>query len=132
MSYNTRDKKPLKTYGIEWVAIPFSFIPNITASTSSPLVANVVGPVTVSWTATGVYHCALQGGYPQMVLPSVFMESALKGAYALDSQNVSGTGGTFQIRAYTGGTTTQVNFTATTSVQRVHGMVLVQASSYTR
>ncbi len=60
------------------------------------------------------------------------MESALKGAYALDAQNVSASAGTFQIRAYTGGTTTQVNFTATTSVQRVHGVIYQQASSYTR
>lgn len=132
MGANTRDKKPLKTYGIEWVAIPFSFVPNVSDSTASPAAANVVGPVNVSWTATGVYHVALQGGYPRMTVPSVQQETALKGLFQLDVTNVNATAGTFQIRAYTQATTTLINFTATTSVQKVHGLIFAQASSYTR
>ncbi len=133
MPFNFRDRKPLRAYGQDWVAIPFSFIPNTSDSTGNPATATIVGPVNVSWTATGVYHVAIKGGgFPQMTVPSVQQETALKGLFQLDVTNVNAAAGTFQIRAYTQATTTLINFTATTSAQRVHGTILAQASSYTR
>lgn len=133
MGSNTRDRKPVRAYGIEWVITPFSFIPNSSASTSNPTAANIVGPVTVSWTATGKYVVQLNGGSPASVVagpPAV--ETVLPGLFQADWQNVTSTSGQFTMRVYTAATTTLINFTATTSAQRVHGVIMQQASSYTR
>lgn len=133
MAYNPRDRKPLRTYGIEWVAVPFSFVPNASDSTANPAAANIVGPVNVSWTATGKYVVTLKGGAPNAVMAGTpLVETALKGLFQMDAENVTATTGSFTIRAYTFATTTLINFTATTSVQKVHGVILQQASSYTR
>lgn len=132
MAANFRDKKPLRTYGIEWVATPFSFIPNVSDSTVSPLTTDVVGPVNVSWTATGLYHVAVKGGAPRAFLGGLVLNTSATGRYQIDATNVNATNGTFQIRAYTQATTTLVNFAATTAVQVVSGVLWQQASSYTR
>ncbi len=136
---NIRDPKPLKTPGIEWRVFPFSFVPNVSNSTASPAVENVFGPVNVSWTATGTYRVQLQNagsagaaGAPRMIVMPPGVETTLKGLFQVDVTNVNMTQGFFDIKAYTFATTTVINFTATTSVQRVSGQVWLQASSYTR
>lgn len=134
MGFLTRDKKPVRSIGIEWVAIPFSFIPNVTTTTSNPLAANTFGPVVVTLASTGLYKVALSGGAPRMAVQfDVSYPVGTKGGfiYELDGDNYTSTAGTFQIRHMTVGTTTLVNFTATTG-QVVYGTVWLQASSYTR
>lgn len=134
MSFNPRDKKPLRSYGIEWVVTPFSFIPNITTTTSAPLAANTVGAVSVTIAGTGLYKMTLPGGAARMVVNyDLSMPTGTKGGFILemDGDNSSATSGVVQFRVMTAGTTTLVNFTATTG-QVVQGTILQQASSYTR
>lgn len=137
---NTRDPKPLKSVGgMEWKVIPYSFVPNASDSTVSPVATSTFGAVNVSWTATGVYRVQIQNaagagaaGAPRMIVMPPGVETALKGLFQVDVANVNMTQGFFDIKAYTFATTTLINFTATTSVQRVSGQVWLQASSYTR
>jgi hypothetical protein len=132
MGSNTRDKKPLRAYGIEWVGTPFNFIPNASDSTAAPLAANVVGSgVSVTIQGTGLYRVSLPGGAPNMVV-NLQLETALKGLYQIEVGTTSSTAGQVQIRVFNFGTTTLANFAATTSTQKVHGLILQQASSYTR
>jgi hypothetical protein len=132
MGFNFRTKQPLRTYGLEWAAIPFSFVPNASDSTANPTAANIFGPVSVSFAGTGLYNVALVGGCPRAIMGGLVCETALKGLFQVDCANVNSTNGTFQIRAYTFATTTLINFTATTSVQKVHGVIYQQLSSFTR
>ncbi len=132
MAGNSRDKKPIRGYGIEWVATPFSFIPNASDSTVAPAATDVVGAVSVTFQGTGLYRVSMPGGAPRMVVDLSPPETALKGLFEVEIGTTSATVGQFQIRCFTWGTTTLVNFTATTSVQRVQGVVWQQASSYTR
>lgn len=132
MGANTRDKKPLRSYGIEWNVVPFSFIPNVSDSTGNPAAANTIGQVTVTRTGTGLYQVAAAGGAPRSVFVLGKYESALKGLYEIEVGTTSSTAGLFQIRCFTYGTTTLVNFAATDSVQKVSGYLFQQASSYTR
>lgn len=137
---NTRDPKPLKAVGgMEWKVLPFSFVPNTSDSTASPAAATVFGPVNVSWTATGTYRVQIQNapgagaaGAPRMIVMPPGVETALKGLFQVDVTNVNMTQGFFDLKTYTFATTTVINFTATTSVQRVSGQIWLQASSYTR
>ncbi len=134
MGANYRDPKPVRTYGIEWKITPFSFIPNVTTTTSNPLVADTTGQVVATLTSTGLYKVALRGGAPKMIVDfNISYPVGTKGGFIweLDGDNYNSTAGTFQIRHMTVGTTTLVNFTATTG-QVVYGTVWQQASSYTR
>lgn len=133
MGANTRDKKPVKAYGIEMVANPFSFIPNATDSTLAPIASNVFGSgVSVTIQGTGLYRVQVGGGAPTQIVVLSQLETALKGLFEIEIGTTSATAGQFQLRVFTFGTTTLVNFTATTSIQRVQGVVWQQASSYTR
>jgi len=132
MGANTRDPKPLRSYGVEWRVIPWSFIPNVSDSTASPAAANTIGQVAVTRTGTGLYQVAAYGGAPRAVFVLGKYESALKGLYEVEVGTTSATAGLYQIRCFTYGTTTLVNFAATDSVQRVSGYLFQQASSYTR
>lgn len=133
MPVNSRKTDVMHSQGPMWTVIPFSFQPNVSASTSNPLSTQIVGPVSVSFAGTGLYNVSvLGGGAAGCVLAGLVCETALKGLFQVDAANNSASNGTFQIRAYTYGTTTLVNFTATTSVQRVHGVIYQQCSSYTR
>ncbi len=129
MAANSRDKKPLRTYGIEWVATPFSFVPNASDSTAAP---TSFGPITWSWTATGLYIGTLKGGAPTAVLGGLVLNTSATGRYQIDSTAFSATAGTLRVRCYTQATTTLINFAATDAVQMVSGFILQQCSSYTR
>ncbi len=133
MGFWFRGGNPVRTKGaIEWMVVPYSFAPNTSDSTANPLAASTFGPITFSWTATGTYRATLPGGSPRMIVSPPGVETALKGLFQLDVSNVNATAGIFDIKVYTFATTTLINFTATTSVQRVSGQLWVQASSYTR
>ncbi len=133
MGFWYRDAKPVRAKGaIEWYVIPYSFAPNVSDSTANPAAAGTFGPITFSWTATGIYRATIPGGHVRMIVPPPGVETALKGLFQVDVANVNATAGTFDIKAYTFATTTLINFTATTSIQRVSGQVWVQASSYTK
>lgn len=136
---NMKDPKPLKAIGQEWRVFPYSFIPNVSDSTANPAAANIFGAVNVSWTATGTYRVQIQNapgagaaGAPRMIVMQPGVETALKGLFQVDVTNVNMTQGYFDLKAYTFATTTVINFTATTSMQRVSGEIWIQASSYTR
>lgn len=134
MPPNYREPKPVRAHGIEWKVTPFSFIPNVTTTTSDPLAANTVGQVVVTRANTGLYKVALSGGAPRMIVNyDISFPVGTKGGFIheLDGDNFNATVGSFQIRLMTTGTTTLVNFTATTG-QVVYGTIWQQASSYTR
>lgn len=129
----TRDRKPLRSLGIEWICVPFQFTPNSSDSTAAPTAANVLGSgVSVTIQGTGLYRVQIQGGAPNMVIDLSPPQTALKGLYQLELGTVSATAGQFQIRVFNFGTTTLANFAATTSQQVVQGIAWLQCSSYTR
>ncbi len=130
---NSRDAKPVKAYGIEWKVTPWSFVPNITTSTAAPLVANVVGPISVTISGTGIYTCtALGGGSPRGVLVHACeLPVGIKGTLWTQVQAYNVTVGSWVINCMTVGVSTAANFTATTG-QVVHGYLFQQSSSYTR
>lgn len=133
MAFWAKGGQPIRSKGgIEWNLVPFSFAPNSSDSTANPAASGTFGPITFSWTATGIYRATLPAGAPRMIVPPPGVETALKGLFQVDVANVNSTAGTFDIKVYTFATTTLINFTATTSIQRVSGQVWVQASSYTR
>lgn len=133
MGFNYREPKPVRSYGVGWNVMPWSFVPNVTATTSNPLAANTVGPISVVRTSTGLYTVTITNGGAPIVLVQHTYEApiGLQGQFWLQTQNCNDTLGTFQIVAMNVGTTTLVNFTATTG-QVVHGLAMLQASSYTR
>lgn len=131
MGANSRDKKPLRAYGIEWAAIPFSFVPNASDTTAAP--TKVLGPITVARTSTGLYTIKSTGGGAPNALFFASYEApvGLRGQFWQQVSSVNNTVGTAILWNMNVGTTTLVNFTATTG-QVVHGFMLQQASSYTR
>ncbi len=134
MAVNYRDPKPVRVYGVEWKVTPFSFIPNVTTTTSNPLAAGTTGQIVATLASTGLYKVALQGGAPKMIVQyNISYPAGTKGGFIneLDGDNFNATVGTFQIRHMTVATTTLVNFTATAG-QVVYGTIWQQASSYTR
>lgn len=133
MSGNSRNRKgPVRSLGIEWVAIPFQFTPSSSDTTAAPTVLGPISAASGGTSATGIYTVTvLGGGYPAMVVEAN-ADVALKGVFQVEAANVNATIGSFQVRCYNFGTSTLANFTATTSAQKVHGTIWAQASSYTR
>src|SRR6185503_20453907 len=121
-----RDRKPVRSLGIEWVTAKFSFSPNSSSTTGAPTVN--YGPVSVTLQSTGLYRVTLPGGAPNMQ-PNfdVALPAGAKGSFIweLDGDNFNATQGYFQIRVMNVGTTTLANFTATTGIQ-VFGEVMLQ------
>lgn len=132
MGANTRDKKPVRTYGIEWNIIPWAFSPNTSDTTLDPAASQVIGQVTVTRAGTGLYHVTAAGGAPRSLFFLGGLQTDLKGLFNIEVGTVSTTVGKMQVRVFTYGTTTLVNLTATTSGQVVTGQIWQQASSYTR
>lgn len=130
MAFNYRDQKPIKSLGIGWFATPCGFVPNASDTTVAP--TTVVGPITVARTSTGLYTITAKGGSPLMIVQQSYEAPAgLRGQFWQQLSNVNDTVGTFVLWNMNVGTTTLVNFTATTD-QFVHLTMFQQASSYTR
>lgn len=133
MGANYRDPKPIRAIGMEWRAIPCSFVPNASDTTLAPVAANTVGPISVARTSTGLYTITITPGGAKTALafPSYEAPTGLRGQFWQQVSACNDTVGTFVLWNMNVGTTTLVNFTATAD-QVVHLLLLQQASSYTR